>query len=314
MTLKSNTMRVYAPITKEQAEFSRLASTGLDDTRNIKRYCADCEQLVSEILGRLEQRYSNIDITLDLDDPNEQDEPGPWFAIASDTSLSVLDLLCEGFSSNLTKGGSRLKIATVLEKDQLKIEFCAIHGEIKLPNDSRIRQEIEAKGGKFSVETTLAGIDLIRLSFSNSNADANSNGSAGEQRSIQKQNPLRDGTILLIEDDQALRTLTELVLTRGGYKVISAETSDQALELYKLNHRMIDAVMTDVNLAGESGLMLAEKLWFQSPKLQILFTSGDPHAIGKIKSIKQRSIAYLEKPYRMRELIPFIESVFTLPE
>ncbi|MFT4713745.1 MAG: two-component system cell cycle sensor histidine kinase/response regulator CckA [Candidatus Azotimanducaceae bacterium] len=117
-----------------------------------------------------------------------------------------------------------------------------------------------------------------------------------------------DGTILLIEDDRAILDLTELVLLRDGYTVLKAETTNQALALYRDNQLVIDVVLTDLNLSGDSGLDLAEKLWQTNADLQFIFISGDPNGAKKVSSLKHHHVAYLAKPYRLKDLVPFIET------
>jgi DNA-binding NtrC family response regulator len=114
--------------------------------------------------------------------------------------------------------------------------------------------------------------------------------------------------VLLIEDDRAILDLTELVLLRDGYTVLKAETSDQALVLYHDNYATIDVVLTDLNLSGDSGLDLAEKLWQSNADLQFIFMSGDPNGAKKVSALKHHQVAYLAKPYRVKDLVPFIET------
>jgi len=308
MTLKSNTMWANAPVTREPTEM--FGPDQNDDRKYLDlEYqgisIKDSTQLVSEILGNLEQRYANIETILDINDSDSRAAPVEWFLTdsVSSTLLRVVDILSEGFSPSLTSGDSRLKISSLLDKKHFEIRFQAIHSEIKMRGAFRIRNMIEVAGGTFELVTTLAGIDSFTFSFANDGV-----------RAIDLDRvPLRSGTILVIEDDRALRDLTKLVLNRGGFKVICAESSEEALELYQVNHSIIDAVIADLNLAGNSGLVLAKKLWDHNPTLQVLFTSGDPQGARKVQSVKQYPIAYLEKPYRMKALVPFIESSFEQP-
>lgn len=122
-----------------------------------------------------------------------------------------------------------------------------------------------------------------------------------------------EGTILLIEDDPALRDLTELVLLRAGYTVLTAGTSDQALAMYRDHHLNINVVLADLNLAGDSGLDIAKKLWESNADLQFIFISGDPNGAQIVSSLKHHQAAYLEKPYRMKQLVPFVETTVTVP-
>lgn len=302
-------MRLYAPITKEPTDISGTALIITENDEAPAGHSTDIDKIISAILGRLEQLHAGIDLTLDLDGKN------PGFPIDSIVLLSLVDQLSAGFATNIVSGVSRLKVSTKLDSASLTISFQAIHGEIKLDHPEVLNELIESVGGKFTLDKTLAGIDLFCFSFTDQNTRTTSSDRTTNQllENDSAENDihagLTEGTILLTEDDRALRGLTELVLTRAGYRVLSAETAHHALELYRVNHLIIDLVITDLNLAGESGLDLARQLWEKNTELRIIFTSGDPHGARKIQSLGNQHLAYLEKPYRMKELVPFIQSI-----
>ena len=313
MTLKSNTILTRTHILSDPASVSGAALNDSNKDAPSSNYCTESDQLISAILGRLEQQHPRIDLTLDLD--NED----PGFPIEMVELISILDLLSADFSSEITTGNSRLKIISRATSESLTIKFECIHGDIRLHSQKAIEGLMDKTNSSLTVETTMLGIDQYCLNFrdphtlnlkpvSNQSNRLINHGETkldGTQSSAEQTHP----TILLIEDDHALRGLTELVLTRANYRVLAAQSSAEALDLYTKNELSISFVIADLNLAGESGLDLAEKLWIQNSELQIIFTSGDPQGAMKISSLDTHPIAYLEKPYRMSELVPFIRSV-----
>ena len=81
-------------------------------------------------------------------------------------------------------------------------------------------------------------------------------------------------TILVIEDDGAVRRLTTRALQRAGYTVLLARTADAAREVYEANASSIDMVFCDVVLPGGSGLELIEAFRADRPDLPVLLTTG----------------------------------------
>ena len=108
------------------------------------------------------------------------------------------------------------------------------------------------------------------------------------------------GTILLVEDEHMVRTVTERGLTRHGYKVMSASNGEDALELLASGEQ-VDLLISDVVMPvmdGPTMVRAARKDW---PDLPILFMSG--YAEEQLrKSIDIDNVAFLPKPFSMIEL------------
>jgi len=82
--------------------------------------------------------------------------------------------------------------------------------------------------------------------------------------------------ILLVEDDMAVRSMTQSLLEQQGYSVASAGSGEEALNLAARHRDRIDLVLTDVGMAGMSGPQLVERLRSNSGSLPVLFMSGHP--------------------------------------
>jgi CheY-like chemotaxis protein len=81
-------------------------------------------------------------------------------------------------------------------------------------------------------------------------------------------------TILLVEDEPALRELTHMFLAGSGYTVLEAESPDKAVEIARQHSSQIRLLLTDVVMPGMSGPELAEKLAPVLPEMKVLFMSG----------------------------------------
>ena len=108
------------------------------------------------------------------------------------------------------------------------------------------------------------------------------------------------GTVLLVEDEPMVRTVAERALTRHGYKVISADNGEEALEI--LGHvEEIALLVSDVVMPGMDGPAMVREARKSRPELPILFISG--YAEEQLrKSIDLENVAFLPKPFSVQEL------------
>ena len=102
------------------------------------------------------------------------------------------------------------------------------------------------------------------------------------------------GTVLLVEDQQALRTLAARTLRTAGYEVLEAAQGKDALSLAGSHLERIDLLLTDLVMPGMDGTELARRLKAARPELKVLYTSGYTE--------EPPGEAYLQKPFTMRDL------------
>ena len=121
-------------------------------------------------------------------------------------------------------------------------------------------------------------------------------------------------TILLAEDEEALREMVTLVLTSQGYKVIGAASGTEAFELYGKSQRPIDLLLTDMVMpGGMMGSELATRLRADNPSLKVIFSSGySPGMAGKDISLFERR-NFLPKPYSIGKLAQFVRETLDQP-
>ena len=104
-------------------------------------------------------------------------------------------------------------------------------------------------------------------------------------------------TILVVEDDAAVRRVLERTLVRLGYTVLSAESGPAALDRVHREGRDFDLVVTDVIMPGMDGRELAERLRGTRPDLKVLFCSGYTQDIIAQRGVLEDGIHFLGKPY-----------------
>jgi CheY-like chemotaxis protein len=103
-------------------------------------------------------------------------------------------------------------------------------------------------------------------------------------------------TILLVEDEEAVRDLTETVLTSYGYKVIVTQDPENA-QAIAATGLLIHMVLTDVVMPSMSGRELARKLTQKNPNLRVLYMSGYTDDIIAAGGVLEAGIAFLQKPF-----------------
>jgi two-component system, cell cycle sensor histidine kinase and response regulator CckA len=120
-------------------------------------------------------------------------------------------------------------------------------------------------------------------------------------------------TILLVEDDDAVRPLVAQALRLYGYTVLEAGNGQQALDIAEHERNAIDLLLTDVVMPGMNGRELAEQLLAEQPTLHVLYTSGYPADTIIRHGIAEATAAYLEKPYLPDDLAHKIRDILDVP-
>ena len=112
------------------------------------------------------------------------------------------------------------------------------------------------------------------------------------------------GTILLVEDDPAVRQLAERLLTTAGYRVLVGVDGEHALQV-AAGHDDIDLLLTDVIMPGLNGQQLADRLTTLRPGLPVIFTSA--YTRGVLSDTGD--VAFLDKPFTAAALTEKVRSV-----
>jgi two-component system cell cycle sensor histidine kinase/response regulator CckA len=114
--------------------------------------------------------------------------------------------------------------------------------------------------------------------------------------------------ILLVEDEDAVRTFSQRALVNKGYEVITAVHGEDALSQFeKHKGRKIDLLITDVVMPGMDGPTLAQRIRQSSPKLRIIFISG--YTEDKLKDYMGEGIHFLPKPFTLKQLAAKVKDV-----
>jgi two-component system, cell cycle sensor histidine kinase and response regulator CckA len=121
---------------------------------------------------------------------------------------------------------------------------------------------------------------------------------------IEPQVPARSGgeVILVVEDDDQVRTVVSKGLPRLGYEVLVVRNAEEALALVEKHPGRIDLLLTDVVMPGLSGPQLADSLTARRPETRVVFMSGYPEAQDPALGFSLDGRSYLQKPFALAEL------------
>ena len=116
-------------------------------------------------------------------------------------------------------------------------------------------------------------------------------------------------TILLVEDADALRKLTHMLLEQHGYHVLVAANGAAALQLVEQKPERIDLLLTDVIMPGLNGRALAERLEILQPSLKVLYMSGYTDDAIVNHGVLESGTQLLHKPFSEESLIRKVREV-----
>ncbi len=127
---------------------------------------------------------------------------------------------------------------------------------------------------------------------------------------------LRGGaeTILLVEDEPAVRTFARRALEQYGYRVLEAQNAIEALSLFQSSPTAIDLLITDLILPGAlNGHSLVEQLMRLHPELRAIYTSGYTDNTIVHHGVLEPGVHFLQKPFRAEDLVRMVRRVLDLP-
>jgi len=117
-------------------------------------------------------------------------------------------------------------------------------------------------------------------------------------------------TVLIVEDDDALRTVAKRALEQCGYAVLEAPDGRAAMNMCALHEGALDLVVTDMVMPEMSGAELAERIAMSFPDVKVLLMSGYTRDEAARRGIASERYSFLEKPFapsklasRVRELL-----------
>lgn len=117
--------------------------------------------------------------------------------------------------------------------------------------------------------------------------------------------------VLVIDDEETIRTLASKILERAGHSVITAHCGEEGVELIRRNPSMIDAVILDWTMPGLSGLDTLREIRKLSDTIPCVLSSGNLLKSDDFPPEFKPFTYFLQKPYRPQFLTETINSLQT---
>jgi len=136
---------------------------------------------------------------------------------------------------------------------------------------------------------------------------------AGKVRRLRTGAPTGKETILLVDDEKALRKLGKRVLSAAGYRVLEASDGAMALRIAAEEVGEIDLILTDVEMPTLGGRGMVDELHELSPGMRVLFMSGYTDNEILRRGIRTSETDFLQKPFTAEALCAAVRAVLSKP-
>jgi PAS domain S-box-containing protein len=110
-------------------------------------------------------------------------------------------------------------------------------------------------------------------------------------------------TVLIVEDEEALREVTKRIFTRNGYRVVTAADGPEALDIARHHDGEIHLLVTDVVMPHMLGKEVADKIKVIKPEIEVLYMSGYARPVLASQGRLDPGVALVEKPFSEADLL-----------
>lgn len=129
-------------------------------------------------------------------------------------------------------------------------------------------------------------------------------------RKISKMEPRNsedEANVLVVDDNETMREVLAIILSRKGYRCESATNGVEAMQ--KVMQGNFDAVVTDVDMPQMDGITLTRKLTQQFPSLPVMIITGQPHDNCMESAITAGAREFLRKPFEISEFVMRVQEM-----
>lgn len=118
--------------------------------------------------------------------------------------------------------------------------------------------------------------------------------------------------ILIIDDEPMILTLATKILERDSHSIVTASRSNDAISLFREQHKEIDMVLVDMNLDELSGCDLLTEFRKLTPEIAGIISSGNNMNKNDLPENLHNNIHFLQKPYKAKDLSELVNSILTI--
>jgi two-component system, cell cycle sensor histidine kinase and response regulator CckA len=118
-------------------------------------------------------------------------------------------------------------------------------------------------------------------------------------------------TVLVVEDEPAMREVTRRILDRNGYQAVAVASGHEALDVLARQLEHIDVLLTDVVMPRMQGKELADKIRVMQPAVRVVFMSGYTHGLLGAQGVLEHKVHLIEKPFSETTLLTKLHEVLS---
>jgi two-component system cell cycle sensor histidine kinase/response regulator CckA len=167
---------------------------------------------------------------------------------------------------------------------------------------------VKQSGGFITVNSELGRGTTFTIYLPRHSAEA---GPAPESERIQPRDVTGEDTILLVEDEEAVRSFAARALKLRGYNVLEASGGEEALEIVRSATSPIQLLITDVVMPSMDGPTLVRNVKRLKPDMQIIFMSGYAEETFRRNDEKAEELHFLPKPFGLKQLAAKVKEVLS---
>jgi two-component system, cell cycle sensor histidine kinase and response regulator CckA len=121
-------------------------------------------------------------------------------------------------------------------------------------------------------------------------------------------------TILLVDDEEMLREQGREILYRYGYKTLTAENAETAIEIYKKEKDRIDLVTLDIGMPGMGGYKCLQELLKIDPDVKVIIASGYTSSANVKEALESGASGFIGKPYDLKDMLKTVRALLDQSE
>ncbi len=118
-----------------------------------------------------------------------------------------------------------------------------------------------------------------------------------------------EGLVLLVDDEETVRTVAQQILERAGFEVVTAKDGIDALEVFEQHKGAVKAVLLDITMPRMGGEDTLLELRRRDEKVPVILSSGYNQQDATNRFVSQGAAGFIQKPYRVRALLDMLREV-----
>jgi CheY-like chemotaxis protein len=168
---------------------------------------------------------------------------------------------------------------------------------------------VTESGGAIEVDTAVGSGTTFRVLLPSSSQQA-----SADDVEAAPSTPSGSGSVLVVDDESAVRRFLRRALERNGFEVLEAANGTEALHVAESHRSPIDAVVTDVDMPEMSGIALARELARSLPETPVLYLSGSSRDFLDDLDAQEALGDFLQKPFTEQELVDELRRLIAATE